>query len=119
MYEVLVLILRMLQGLANDVDKITQKTMNLKVEKGLVSENDANAIRNTFKYYVPLKGHKDSLEDMANVYTGSTESYKGGKSLTVIGNSKRLKQGRTTESVSPMGAIFQDRFNAIQKGHNY
>lgn len=108
---------RMLQGLANDVDKITQKTMNLKVEKGLVSENDANAIRNTFKYYVPLKGHKDSLEDMANVYTGSTASYKGGKSLTVIGNSKRLKQGRTTESVSPMGAIFQDRFNAIQKGH--
>jgi len=108
---------RMLQGLANDVDKITQKTMNLKVEKGLVSENDANAIRNTFKYYVPLKGHKDSLEDMANVYTGSTASYKGGKSLTVIGNPKRLKQGRTTESVSPMGAIFQDRFNAIQKGH--
>lgn len=41
-----------------------------------------------FKYYVPLKGHKDSLEDMANVYTGSTASYKGGKSLTVIGNSK-------------------------------
>ena len=108
---------RMLQGLANDVDKITQKTMNLKVEKGLVSEKDANAIRNTFKYYVPLKGHKDSLEDMATVYTGSTASYKGGKSLTVIGNSKRLKQGRTTESVSPMGAIFQDRFNAIQKGH--
>ena len=108
---------RMLQGLANDIDNITQKTMDLKVEKGLVSENDANAIRNTFKYYVPLKGHKDSLEDMANVYTGSTTGYKGGQSLTVIGEPKRLRQGRTTESVSPMGAIFQDRLNAIQKGN--
>jgi hypothetical protein len=108
---------RMLQNLANDIDTIARKTMDLKVEKGLVSENDANAIRNTFKYYVPLKGHKDSLEDMANAYTGSTTGYKGGKSLTVIGDPKRLKQGRTTEAVSPMGAIFQDRLNAIQKGH--
>ena len=108
---------RMLQGLANDIDNIAKKTMDLKVEKGLVSEKDANAIRNTFKYYVPLKGHKDSLEDMANVYTGAITSYKGGKSLTVIGEPKRLRQGRTTESVSPMGAIFQDRLNAIQKGN--
>mgnify|MGYP003147282547 CR=1 FL=1 len=108
---------RMLQNLANDIDNITQKTMDLRVEKGLVTQGDANNIRNTFKYYVPLKGHKNALEDMADVYRGSTSSYKGGKSLTVIGEPKRLRQGRTTEAVSPMGAIFQDRFNAIQKGN--
>ena len=105
---------RIFQSVASDIDKIAQKTMDLRVEKGLVTEGDANNIRNTFKYYVPLKGHKDALEDMGEVYRGG--SYQGGKSLTVIGDPKRLRRGRETEAVSPMGAIFQDRLNTIQKG---
>jgi len=104
---------RLLQSLSRDVDKIIKKSMDLRVENGLITEGDANIISNTFKYYVPLKGHKDISDDMSDVYNGGEG---GGSKLTVVGSLKKLGRGRQTEAATPLGTIIEDRLNSTQRG---
>ena len=105
-----------LQDIAKDVDAIVKKSMDVRVENGLLTDAEAKTISNTFKYYVPLKGHKNFEDDYSGVLRSSSgEGQASG--FTVVGSEgKRIKTGRTTEADTPLGTIIGDRANAIQRG---
>ena len=105
-----------LQDIAKDVDAIVKTSMDVRVQNGLLSDKDAKRISNTFKYYVPLKGHKNFEDDYSGVFRSSSgEGQASG--FTVVGpEGKRIKTGRTTEANTPLGTIIGDRANAIERG---
>ena len=105
-----------LLDIAKDVDLITKGSLDFSVKNGLLSQKDANIIGNTFKYYVPLRGHSSIKDDISGVFNSSDGSGGGGSALTTVGKAKRLKLGRTTAADTPLGTIIQDRLKTIQDG---
>ena len=105
-----------LLDIAKNVDSITKGSLDFSVKNGLLSQKDANIIGNTFKYYVPLRGHGSIKDDISGVFNSGDGRGGGGSALTTVGKVKRLKLGRTTEADSPLGTIIQDRFKTIQDG---
>mgnify|MGYP003146703751 CR=1 FL=1 len=105
-----------LLDIAGDVDSITKGSIDFRVQHGLLSQKDANIIRNTFKYYIPLRGHKTVTDDYSGVFN-SDEGGGGGSGLSVVGQEgRRLKLGRTTQAATPLGTLIEDRLQAIQRG---
>jgi hypothetical protein len=105
-----------LLDIAKDVDSITKGSLDFSVKHGLLSQKDANIVRNTFKYYVPLRGHISIKDDISGVFNSGDGRGGGGSALTTVGKPKRLKLGRTTAADSPLGTIIQDRLKTIQDG---
>ena len=105
-----------LLDIAKDVDSITKGSLDFSVKNGLLSQKDANIVRNTFKYYVPLRGHSSIKDDISGVLNSGDGSSGGGSALTTVGKAKRLKLGRTTAADTPLGTLIQDRLKTIQDG---
>ena len=105
-----------LLDIAKNVDSITKGSLDFSVKNGLLSQKDANIIRNTFKYYVPLRGHASMEADISGVFNSGDGSGGGGSALTTVGKPKRLRLGRTTAADTPLGTIIQDRLKTIQDG---
>jgi len=105
-----------LLDIAKNIDSITKGSLDFSVKHGLLSQKDANIVRNTFKYYVPLRGHISIKDDISGVFNSGDGRGGGGSALTTVGKPKRLKLGRTTAADSPLGTIIQDRLKTIQDG---
>ena len=105
-----------LLDIAKDVDSITRGSLDFSVKNGLLSQKDANIIGNTFKYYIPLRGHSSVKDDISGVLNSGDGGGGGGSALTTVGKAKRLKLGRTTAADTPLGTLIQDRLKTIQDG---
>jgi len=105
-----------LLDIAKDVDSITKGSLDFSVKNGLLSQKDANIIGNTFKYYIPLRGHSSVKDDISGVLNSGDGGGGGGSALTTVGKAKRLKLGRTTAADTPLGTLIQDRLKTIQDG---
>tara|TARA_A100001391_G_scaffold173030_2_gene134794 strand:- start:25 stop:8766 length:8742 start_codon:yes stop_codon:yes gene_type:complete len=98
---------RKLLDVAKDADQIVQETMRTTVEGGLIDQDSADAIMNTYKYYSPLRG-KDIEDDYAeNVITGASLSTKGRDVLRAM--------GRTSAAQSPLGHILLNAERSIAR----
>ena len=105
-----------LLDIAKDVDSITRGSLDFSVKNGLLSQKDTNIIGNTFKYYIPLRGHSSVKDDISGVLNSGDGGGGGGSALTTVGKAKRLKLGRTTAADTPLGTLIQDRLKTIQDG---
>ena len=105
-----------LLDIAKDVDSMTKGSLDFSIKHGLISQKDANIVRNTFKYYVPLRGHISVKDDISGIFNSGDGRGGGGSALTTVGKPKRLRLGRTTAADTPLGVIIKDRIQTIQDG---
>lgn len=90
-----------LAKLANEVRDITEQSKQMRLEAGLLSQDQVDAWDNTYKFYIPVKGDADAK--------GGT-----GKGLKVNFKSKRrLGHGKRDEAV--IENIFLDHERAIMQ----
>ena len=86
-----------LLDVAADVDIIVNETIDETIAGGLLDSDSAEAIRNSYKYYAPLRG-KDIEDDYAETAViGSSISTKGKEFLRAM--------GRESAAQSPLGHV--------------
>ena len=96
-----------LLDIAKDADRIVSETIDTTVSGGLIDQDSADAIKNTYKYYSPLKG-KDIEDDYAeNVIVGASLSTKGRDYLRAM--------GRESAAQSPLGHILLNAERSIAR----
>ena len=88
------------------INAATKEILRQQYEANMISEEQYDALRNQFRYYVPLRGFKDNTaEDM---YTYYREPNSTGYTKPILG-----AKGRTTEAESPFGWIASMASSAI------
>jgi hypothetical protein len=103
-----------LDAIADMVDDLRERTIQTKVDAGLLSQSDANALRSMYQFYVPLRGFAET--DNAD----ATLDVQGiGRRLNVKGAESKRAAGRSSLSFNPLvGAITQAQEAAIRAGKN-
>jgi hypothetical protein len=86
-----------LMDLAADADSIVNSTIDRMIQGGLLSKDNAEALRGLYKYYAPLKGkaQEDDFADFVAVGSG----------LSTKGKEYTMALGRESASESPLGHI--------------
>jgi hypothetical protein len=86
-----------LMDLAADADSIVNSTIDRMIQGGLLSKDNAEALRGLYKYYAPLKGkaQEDDFADFVAVGSG----------LNTKGKEFQRAFGRESASESPLGHI--------------
>ena len=93
--------------IAKDSDRIVNETIDTTVDGGLIDQDSADAIKNTYKYYTPMRG-KDIEDDYAeNVIIGASLSTKGRDYLRAM--------GRESAAQSPLGHILLNAERSIAR----
>lgn len=96
------------------VDQLREKTLQLRLEAGLITQAEADMWRTMYKHYVPLKGfadtdHSDAVLDVAGI----------GRRFNVRGGETKRAMGRGSEAFNPLqGAITQAQEVAIRAEKN-
>ena len=89
------------------IEKIVNETIDTTVDGGLIDQDCADAIKNTYKYYTPMRG-KDIEDDYAeNVIIGASLSTKGRDYLRAM--------GRESAAQSPLGHILLNAERSIAR----
>lgn len=97
----------MYRALWDKVNAATKETLRHQYESGMLTIEQYEAVRDMFKFYVPLRGFADNTaEDMYSYYMNNSSN---GFSMPVIG-----AKGRTTRAESPLGWIGNMAESAIQ-----
>lgn len=96
------------------VDDLREFTIQIKQDSGLLSKADADALRNMYQFYVPLRGfaetdHADATLDVNGI----------GRRLNVKGRESKRALGRKSLAFNPLvGAFTQAQEAAIRAGKN-
>ena len=97
-----------LLDVAADVDIIVNETIDETIAGGLLDSDSAEAVRNSYKYYAPLKG-KDIEDDYAETAViGSSISTKGKEFLRAM--------GRESAAQSPLGHVLLNAERSMARG---
>jgi len=89
---------------AKEVDDLIREAMELRVEQGLVSQETADTLAETYKYYVPLKG-KD----------GKTSFGGSGQGFSVPGKDIKRAKGRESRADNPFVQAVMDYEMAVMR----
>lgn len=96
------------------IDALRDRSMSLRVDKGLMTADEAAIWKAQYKHYVPLKGfaeteHGDAMLDVTGI----------GKAYNVKGQESKRALGRTSEAFNPLqAAITQAQEVAIRAEKN-
>ena len=101
---------RALNGIADDVDAITQETLDTLVRYGLESRETVDRWRETFPDYVPLMREQDEIDHI----TGDTAGT--GQGMSVRGSATKARTGSRRGVVDVLANIAQARDRAITRG---
>jgi hypothetical protein len=106
---------RALNSVAQDFDAVVSGTLDTAFEGQLITENDKNLLKSFYKYYAPLRGKSDLLEDV-DAETDKSTAGSGG-SLSILGKEfgKKRAMGRQSEAFSPSATILADRYKTISR----
>jgi hypothetical protein len=96
-----------LMDLAADADGIVNSTIDRMIQGGLLSKDNAEALRGLYKYYAPLKGkaQEDDFADFVAVGSG----------LSTKGKEYKMALGRESASESPLGHIMLNAERTIAR----
>jgi hypothetical protein len=96
-----------LMDLAADADGIVNSTIDRMIQGGLLSKDNAEALRGLYKYYAPLKGkaQEDDFADFVAVGSG----------LSTKGKEYTMALGRESASESPLGHIMLNAERTIAR----
>jgi hypothetical protein len=96
-----------LMDLAADADGIVNSTIDRMIKGGLLSKDNAEALRGLYKYYAPLKGkaQEDDFADFVAVGSG----------LSTKGKEYKIALGRESASESPLGHIMLNAERTIAR----
>jgi hypothetical protein len=96
-----------LMDLAADADSIVNSTIDRMIQGGLLSKDNAEALRGLYKYYAPLKGkaQEDDFADFVAVGSG----------LSTKGKEYKIALGRESASESPLGHIMLNAERTIAR----
>lgn len=106
---------RALDSIAQDFDAVVSGTLDTAFDGQLITENDKNILKGFYKYYAPLRGKSDLLEDV-DAETDKSTAGSGG-SLSILGKEfgKKRAKGRASEAFSPSATILADRYKTIAR----
>lgn len=102
------------QKIGKMLDDLRDRTMDLRVDAGLMTKRDAMLLRSQYKHYVPLKGFEkaDNYEAYLNLH-GVNARY------TVKGQETQRALGRSSEAFNPLqAAITQAQEVAVRAEKN-
>jgi len=93
------------------IDRLREQTIQERVDMGLMTETEAEVLRNSYEYYVPLKGwdetdNADATLDVSGI----------GRGYNVRGNETRRAFGRTTKAFNPLIAAFTQAQEVVVRG---
>lgn len=94
----------MFKEIARKADAINSARLDLEVSSGLTSQEAADAMRATYKFYVPLRGW-EADEDGGSMGAG--------RGFDIRGQESKRAAGRTTRADSPLGTLLAMRANSI------
>jgi hypothetical protein len=96
-----------LMDLAADADGIVNSTIDRMIQGGLLSKDNAEALRGLYKYYAPMKGkaQEDDFADFVAVGSG----------LSTKGKEYKIALGRESASESPLGHIMLNAERTIAR----
>jgi len=94
-----------LADIANEIQAITDKTLDLRLDNGLESQETYDAMKGAYKHYVPVKGDAESQE-------GRISKGTGGKGFDLKYKGKR-RLGHSARNEDAVGNIFQDYERAV------
>ena len=97
-----------LERLANRVDEITAFALNTRVEAGLLSEEEAEAWREQYQFYVPLRGHAEFEPE-----TGMADRPRRGAGINVRGKESKRAFGRESKATNILGYTIMQAQEAI------
>lgn len=94
-------------ALAAHVDRLVEFSIQTRVDGGLLSQADATILRNTYRYYVPLRGH----EELDPKESGSRA--RAGKGINITGSETRRAFGRESKANDLLGHVILQAEEAI------
>jgi hypothetical protein len=96
-----------LMDLAGNADSIVNSTIDRMIQGGLLSKDNAEALRGLYKYYAPMKGkaQEDDFADFVAVGSG----------LSTKGKEYKIALGRESASESPLGHIMLNAERTIAR----
>lgn len=103
---------RVFERLAQRVDAIRDYATDYRVESGLMSQEQADAWRETYQYYVPLRGFKEVEGDAASV----ERINRSGGGINVRGPESKAAYGRRSTADSPLAYLILQAEEAIVRG---
>lgn len=101
-----------MERLADRVDRMRDMALDYRVETGLMSQEDADAWRATYEYYVPLRGFKEVEGDPASL----ERINRSGGGINVRGKESRAAYGRRSQADSPLAYTILQAEEAIVRG---
>ncbi|MCV6825998.1 MULTISPECIES: LPD38 domain-containing protein [Halocynthiibacter] len=103
-----------LEFIGGKIDELREKTLAMREDSGLISNEDADLWRNQYEFYVPLKGfeesdHADATLDVTGI----------GRRFNTRGAESKRALGRRSEAFNPLqAAITQAQEVAIRSEKN-
>ena len=102
-----------MERLAARVDTIREATLDAQTEYGLISQERAAELRETYKHYVPLRGFKESEgTDPA----AAARINRSGGGINVRGPEGKRAFGRRSEADSPLAYLLLQAEEAVVRG---
>lgn len=103
-----------LQKIADKIDQLRDRTLNLRLNAGLISKQEYDLWKNQYQFYVPLKGfaetdHSEAMLDVTGV----------GRRFNTRGAETKRALGRESEAFNPLqAALTQAQETAIRAEKN-
>ena len=101
-----------MERIARRVDAIRDFAVDYRVETGLMSEDDASQWRETYEYYVPLRGFAETNGDP----DAAARINRSGGGINVRGKESRRAFGRRSKADSPLAYLILQAEEAIVRG---
>lgn len=100
-----------IERIAKRVDDLREMTINNQVAYGLISADRADELRATYKFYVPLRGFKETESQ-----TKPDAPNRSGGGINVRGPEGKRAFGRRSKADSPLSYLVMQAEEAISRG---
>lgn len=102
------------ERLAKRVDAMRDFAVDYRVKTGLMSEEQAEAWRDTYEFYVPLRGFKEVEGEATR--DDQVRINRSGGGINVRGSESRAAYGRRSQADSPLAYLILQAEEAIVRG---
>lgn len=107
--------LKDLESLASYVDNVTAETRKILKENGLASDEEIKAWEDQWKYYVPLKGNKNTTKNLQFLRTGKGFDVRGQESKRALGRLSKAEDILAQVMAEYHSAVVRKEKNEIGK----
>ena len=106
-----------LKRVAAITDKIVRDSVDRGVQGGLYKPEDADVLKNFYRYYVPLKGFglEQNEENRDPVMIPKPGTAGAGGNMSIRGPEGRRALGRESEAFSPLATLVSDRERMVAR----